>query len=409
MDDDAFGVLVAPIGTEAFLRDSLERDVLHVARDDAAYFAWLYDVGCVEDALALGAGAPDRFAMVKHGAPTLRAAQLTGERNAPAGQPAGTPARFAELDPRSVLAAFADGYTLNIRDAGALRPALAQFCNRIEAQLGFFAQANAYFTPANAQGFDIHYDTHDTLIAQIEGTKEWTIYDPVVELPLAVQPFAPQRHEGRLGSPRTVRLAPGDSLYIPRGFPHHAASAERRSLHLTFALSPTRVVDLLEALVRLAALGDVELRRGLPPGWQRDPAFPARFSAKLGDVLPRALVPERIAPAAELVGNDLLGATRTVAAGTFDALAALATLTPQSRVTLRDDAPFELRDRGDRLDVVLATKVIVVAGDARPVFARLGAGAVTYGEVEHLLPGERATAFVRALAIEGLLRIEPPL
>jgi hypothetical protein len=407
MDDDAFGVLVAPIGTETFLREYLERDVLHVARDDPAHFAWLYDVGCVEDALALGAGAPGHFAMIKYDEAKLPAARLTGERNAPPGQPAGKPARFAQLDPRNVLAAFADGYTLTIEDAGAFRPALAQFCNRIEAQLGFFAQANAYFTPAHARGFDVHYDTHDTLIAQLEGTKDWTIYDPVVELPLALQPFAKQRHEGRLGNPRTVRLAPGDSLYLPRGFPHHAASAERRSLHLTFALSPTRVVDLLDALVRLAAFGDVELRRGLPPGWQRDPAFAARFSAKLGQVLPRALGPERIAPASELVGNDLLGATRTVAAGTFDALDALGALAPDARIALRDDAPFELRDRGERLDVVLATKVVALAGDARPAFALLAAGGTTFGEIARVLPGDHAAAFVRALTIEGLLRIDP--
>jgi hypothetical protein len=399
MEDDAFGVLVAPIGTEAFLRDSFERDVVHIARDDPARFAWLYDVRCVEDALALGAGAPDHFAMIKHGVAELPAARLTGQRNAPPGQPAGKPARFGEIDPRNVLAAFADGYTLTIKDAGAFRPALARLCNRIEAQLGFFAQANAYFTPANAQGFDIHYDTHDTLIVQLEGAKDWAIYDPLVELPLALQPFAKQRHDGRLGPSRHVRLAPGDSLYIPRGYPHHAASAERRSLHLTFALSPTRVIDLLEALVRLAALGDVELRRGLPPGWQRDPAFAARFSAQLGEVLPRALVPERIAAAAELTGNDLLAATRTIAASTFDALDALATLAPGTRIALRDDAPFELRDRGERLDLVLA----------RAAFALLTAGGTTFGEIARVLPGDLATAFVRALTIEGLLRIDPPL
>ncbi len=408
MSDDAFARLIAPVTSEAFFATIFERDIVHVARGDAAYFADLYDVGCIEEALVLGARAPEHFALIKHGAPEISGDDLTGERNAPPGRPARTASRFAELDPRTVLAKFAAGYTLTIQDAGAFHPALAQFCNRIQARLGFFAQANAYFTPPNAQGFAIHYDTHDTLIAQIEGSKDWTIYEPVVPLPLDLQPFSAARHDGALGTPRTVRLDAGDSLYVPRGYPHHATSAERRSLHLTFALSPTRVVDLLEALVRLAALGEVEFRRGLPPGWHRDPAFAAAFSARLASLLPRAIVPERIAPAAELAFNDVFAATRAVTHGAFDALAATNDLAPSTIVTLRNDAPFHIRDRGERLDIVLATKVIAVSGATRAAFARLAERPATYAELAATLPADTAAGFVYTLVIEGILTVTAP-
>ncbi len=406
IDGDAFASLIAPVSAETFFADFFERDALHVARGDADYFAWLYDVGAVEDALALGADAPEHFSLVKHGESEITPAQLTSERNAPPDGTGRKPARYFALDPRNVFAAFADGFTLNIKDAGAFDPRLAQLCNRIQTHVGFYAQANVYFTPAGAQGFDIHYDTHDTLIAHIEGTKSWAIYEPVVPLPLEIQPFSKSRHEGRLGPPRIVRLEAGDSLYIPRGFPHHATSGEQRALHLTFALSPVRVADLLDAVVRLATLGDVELRRALPPGWQHDPAFAARFSERLAQLLPRAIVPERIPPAAELAYNDLFAAGRTVAAGTFDALAALESLASESRLTLRGDALYQVRDRGERLDLGLATTVIAVPASARAAIQRLIEGPATFGELARLMEADSARALVRTLVIEGLLLVD---
>ncbi len=408
MSGGAFDALIAPVSRAAFFATTFEREPLHVARNDPAAFAWLYDLTCVEDALVLGAAAPEHFTLIKHGAPALTAQALTGERTAPREHPSHKPARFFALDPRRVLAAVADGYTLTISDASTFHPALARFCNRIQADLGFFVQANAYLTPAGAQGFETHYDTHDTLIVQLEGAKTWAIYAPVLPLPLELQPFSAARHAGRLGPPRTIGLAPGDSLYLPRGFPHHAAATEQRSLHLTFALSPTRVVDLLDALVRLAALGDVELRRALPPGWQRDPTFATSFSARLAELVPRALVPERIGPAAELVANDLLAATRTVAAGTFAALDATASPAPATRLSLRDDAPFEVRDRGERLDVVLATSVIALPGETRAALARLAIGPATFAEIAATLPAANATEFVRTLVLAGILSVDAP-
>jgi len=398
---DAFGSLIAPVSTDEFFARSFEREVLHVARGDATYFGDLYGVDCIEDALIVGANELDHFAMIKRDAPELSGERIASDRNVVRFRSTGKPAR-ALLDPRRVLAAFADGYTLNIKDASAFHPPLAQRCNRIQAELGFYAQANAYFTPPHSQGFALHYDVHDTLIVQIEGTKEWQVYDPIVVLPLELQPFSASAHDGKLGAPQTYPLAAGDSLYIPHGSPHSALAGERRSLHLTFALSPIRASDLLASLVDLAALGDVELRRALPPGWNHDPAFPARFAAQIAAVLPRALDVQRIPFAAELADNELFSASRTMAAGAFDSLAAVDALEPTTQIRLRDDAPMEIRDRTSRLDVILASKVVAMPAAARAAFARLRTGPATYAELEALLPGGVATQFVRALVVEGL-------
>jgi hypothetical protein len=402
---DAFGSLIAPVSTAEFFARSFEREVLHVARGDAGYFGDLYGVGCIEDALVIGANELDHFAMIKRDAPELGGERLASDRNVVRFRSAGKAAR-ALLDPRRVLAAFADGYTLNIKDASAFHPPLAQRCNRIQAELGFYAQANAYFTPPRSQGFALHYDVHDTLIVQIEGTKDWQVYDPVIPLPTELQPFNASMHEGKLGAPHAYHLDAGDSLYIPHGSPHFALAGEQRSLHLTFALSPIRASDLLASLVDLAALGDVDLRRALPPGWNHDPAFPARFAAQIAELLPRALAIERIPFAAELADNELFSASRTMAAGAFDALAAVDALTPATLIRLRDDAPMQIRDRTTRLDVILAAKVVTVPAEARAALARLHTGPATYAELSALLPEGVATAFVRTLVVEGLALVE---
>jgi hypothetical protein len=46
---------------------------------------------------------------------------------------------------------------------------LAKFCRELERELAHPVQANAYYTPASAQGFKVHHDTHDVLCLQVEG------------------------------------------------------------------------------------------------------------------------------------------------------------------------------------------------------------------------------------------------
>ena len=53
--------------------------------------------------------------------------------------------------------------------------------------LGHPVQANAYATPAGAQGFAVHHDTHDVFVLQVAGEKRWLVYEPALELPLKDQ------------------------------------------------------------------------------------------------------------------------------------------------------------------------------------------------------------------------------
>jgi ribosomal protein L16 Arg81 hydroxylase len=85
----------------------------------------------------------------------------------------------------------------------------------------------------------------DGLVIQIQGFKNWRVYDPVMtSFP---RPDMVQRPFEFLKDPKTTveefRLNAGDVLYVPRGIVHEATtqnntepSNSQVSLHLTFGL-----------------------------------------------------------------------------------------------------------------------------------------------------------------------------
>lgn len=122
---------------------------------------------------------------------------------------------------------------------------------------------NLYYTPASAQGFLPHFDTHDVFILQLHGWKRWRLFGSPVVLPLvdAKHPLSLEE----IPSPQAEhRLDVGDLLYIPRGFVHEAETGDSSSIHLTIGVHTTQWVDLMHDLVNVAAAREVALREALP-------------------------------------------------------------------------------------------------------------------------------------------------
>ncbi len=158
------------------------------------------------------------------------------------------------------------------------RPA-ALYCRGLEQRLGFPVQANAYLTPASAQGFAVHHDTHDVFVLQVSGSKRWRIYAPLLELPLKHQRWSPAL--GDPGEPvLDVTLRPGDTLYVPRGWPHEAVTDRADSLHLTIGLHPPTRLDALRAALD-ACRDDVEFRRTLDRSGELPADLLERLAARL--------------------------------------------------------------------------------------------------------------------------------
>lgn len=118
---------------------------------------------------------------------------------------------------------------------------------QIEKLLNQKVNVNGYMTFGPGGAFAMHYDTHDVLVLQVDGTKHWFIYDDPEDSPMLEEKKQPLK-----ARPRNVVfeaiLQPGDALYVPRGTYHRAAVTDTDSVHLTFGIHTAKGVDFVDWL-----------------------------------------------------------------------------------------------------------------------------------------------------------------
>jgi Cupin superfamily protein len=397
--------MLAPHNTAEFFTQHFEKLPLHVERNDPAYFDNVYSVADVEDSLVVGAREPENFALVKAGSPEIAEEDFTYERPSVRWRLTGKgPRRW--IDARKVVNYFADGYTLIIKDAALFSARLQRFCNYLQRDLMAFAQPNVYITPPAAQGFQVHHDTHDTLTAQISGEKTWRIYEPIIALPLESQPFHSGTKVEGLKLLDEVRLLPGDTLYIPRGFPHEAKTSQTMSLHCTFALAPVRVTDVLDLALRIAGDQDVELRHALPPAVLAQEDLATRLGEFFESRLAQTFETPRMQVAVDIALNELFRLTRPNANGAFEQALETFDIKPTTRVRIDDAVPYMVRQRGEGIELLIAGKVVAFPPICRAAFEHLQRGPTSVAEMDPSLSPEHRTLLIKLLVLEGLVVIE---
>jgi hypothetical protein len=266
----------------------------------------------------------------------------------------------------------------------------AAYCRGLEQRLGFPVQANAYATPAAARGFAVHHDTHDVFVLQVAGTKRWRIYAPVLELPTSSQRWSPAL--GDPGEPvDEITLDPGDTLYLPRGWPHEAVAQEDDSLHITVGMHvPTRLDALRAALDECG--DDVAFRRSVGP----DGEIPHELLERLA----HRLRPEAVAGRARLRFVD---SRRPVLDDGLTQIRAAASVGAHDLVERRDSVIAEhdgttLRFEGKEVRFPEAARdaLAAVAGAERPF---------TASDLPGTLDENGRLVLVRRLIREGFLRV----
>ena len=124
-----------------------------------------------------------------------------------------------------------------------------------------------YLAPRQSVSLKPHYDTHDVFVLQTDGAKHWKVHACPQPTPL-VGSEPPLLSETELPALlHDVQLEAGDLMYLPRGFVHHANTADVFSLHVTIGVYPVQWVDLLTEALKALSLEDERLRRALPPGF----------------------------------------------------------------------------------------------------------------------------------------------
>ena len=308
--------------------------------------------------------------------------------------------RLADVvDPAKLHAQYTDGATLVLNALHRTHPPVARFCRELAAELGHPTQCNAYVTPGgDAQGFDLHHDTHDVFVLQVSGRKRWVVHEPVLPLPRPSQARAgddlvPEGAEPLLD----VELEAGDCLYLPRGYVHAAITTDEHSVHLTVGVLSVTWDDVLADAVALAA-DDVAFREALPVHPEQAlvdlPAFLRRAADWLA-ALPVEAVEQRVrrrltaaVPAEPVRLLAQAAAARDLAAGT--------PLRPRAGLAAR------VEDDGDAVVLVLPDRTVRVPAVAGDALRRLLAGpAAPQDLVPCGLDLEGALVLARRLLREG--------
>jgi lysine-specific demethylase/histidyl-hydroxylase NO66 len=311
-------------------------------------------------------------------------------------------------DVAKVYRAFAEGATIVLQSLHRSWAPLARFCRDLELRLTHPVQANAYLTPAGATALAPHHDTHDVFVLQVHGRKHWEVRQPVVEAPL---PRHHSRKELAAGQPLLfdAELAPGDCLYLPRGFVHAARTQEDTSLHVTVGVHAVTRHDVLQAVVERAAEHPA-FRVALPVGFARSDAGDALAAAVDECVREtgRWLASLDTGPIAGELRHGFWSRRLPLLEGQLQQLVTLDQLDDTSVVRRRPDTVCEVEHRDDGLRLVLGDRGLNVPVAVEPAIRRLlddRPGPVA--ALDDLLDASSRLVLVRRLVLEGVLEVVP--
>jgi bifunctional lysine-specific demethylase and histidyl-hydroxylase NO66 len=308
-------------------------------------------------------------------------------------------------DPGKVFDLFHGGATIVLQSLHRSWAPLTAFCRELELFLTHPVQVNAYLTPPASRGLGVHHDTHDVFVLQVHGRKLWQVWDAAVPFPLASQKRLPPGADSPTEAPQVdAELAPGDCLYVPRGFRHAARTAETASLHLTVGMLTYNWNELLREVVD-AVNQEAWAREGLPVGFADDPQALAAGLAERVAELRRFLDKVDLAPVAERAARRFWSNRPPPLAGQLRQLLTLDELDDHTELGRRPGATCRARVAGDRLELLLGDRTLSMPAALEPAVRQLlDAGRFRPADLAGHLDGPSRLVLARRLVREGLLQ-----
>ncbi|HEX7322714.1 MAG TPA: cupin domain-containing protein [Mycobacterium sp.] len=386
--------LLAPLGVEDFFADVWGAADHHVRRHDPGYF----------EARLPGLSTAD--GLLEHVRPEPSAVRsVRGYEHRDFGV-----YRLADgsLDLAGVRNDLADGYTIVLDSLERYARRVTSLSHGLEVELNFPVQVNAYLTPPGSTGFLPHYDHHDVLILQLQGSKNWHLYGD------AVPPHQMQRQRENdphglpspTGPPTDVRLRAGDTLYLPRGRIHAAETAAEPSIHLTVGVHVPTVLTLLTHTVHLLSLGDDRVHARLPPRHLDDPGVRAGLGELLHDVLTAVEEPGSVAAGLDAMADLLVRRGRCPPVRQTDRVAT--GIDGHTRVAKHQPLYSRVTTAPDRVTLHFA-QLVVNAAPEHQAAMRFVSGSTAPFRVCDLpgLDGTRQIELARSLIASGFLVRRP--
>ena len=390
-ENDALSWLVAPVPVQTFRDEYLEKKWLVAGEPDPTRFLGLLSIEDLDRVLGqFGLRTPD-IKLVRQ------------EDDVPSSNYV---YRDNLVDPMRVGRLFAEGATVIFGGLQDRHEPVRRLCTAVAQQTTLRTQANIYLTPPHSQGFDIHWDTHDVFVIQIEGTKHWRIYDGGPEHPLGGEKFDPEKHQaGPMIDEFTLRA--GQVLYIPRGVMHAAAATDDVSLHITLGMMAYTWSELLaDSLTELAARS---------PAWRENVPFGFGSDAGAADAIRQELRARLETFADDIDVAEILDGRRQnveeahrprVGDHLRQALAARE-LTDHQRVGRRPGLASRMERTGDRIVVRSGAREVTFPASAERTLRKVLDGtSVPVSAIEDDLDASSRLTVISALIREGIVATE---
>ncbi len=285
--------LLAPLTVQTFLDKIWTATHYHVKRHCAGYFdRLLHGPSAVEEVLELFRREPSAVRLMrgndkKSGSDSYRLVD-------------------GSLDLVAIRNDFADGFTIVVDGVERYVRSIASLAHSIEVELNFPIQVNAYITPPGSRGLVPHYDDHDVLILQIQGSKIWHLHNGVDIPPHGLQLRDKAVPTDGLPLPTDLRLEVGDVLYLPRGLVHAADTDAEPSIHLTVGIHAPTALTLAIGALYSRSFHDDRLNARLPPRHLDDADVQATLGVLVRDAVSTVEDPSAIAGGLDLLADVLV-------------------------------------------------------------------------------------------------------
>jgi ribosomal protein L16 Arg81 hydroxylase len=308
--------LLGPISRDRFFAEYWERAHLHSRGNGARDFSALFSLHDLDGVVARLPKGDDSLKLAGGRLKQNEAAAATGP-----------------LAVQTVYEEFDRGSTIIIDGLHRIWHPVGRLCAQLLAETGMKIHANLYVTPRDAKGFERHWDGHDVLILQLDGSKNWTLYPSIDALP---RPSASgQRHDSAEEPIAHVTLEAGDVLYLPRGMPHEARTAKGCSAHITIGLTAMTWENLLQASVHGLGSRQAAMRRSLPVGWIENASLVRSGLEECRQAAAALLTDQAIDDALDLLAIETLNSAPDLPEGRFAQLDLIDLITPETIVARR--------------------------------------------------------------------------
>lgn len=382
--------LLHPISLDEFQNNVFEKKHLHIKRGDSNYYREYLTEEVISDFISSKQINTKGVRLVKLIDDSVEPVKLNAEGK-------------LTVDSRLITKYFLEGYTLVLNALHKQIPSLWDFSNAMTNYFGSEFQTNIYITPGEEnQGFNIHHDSHDVFIMQIDGVKHWKFYESPIKLASPDINFDSSVHfPGKLID--EITMHPGDFLYVPRGLMHCANTISEKSIHITGGLLTKTVKEVLIERISAAALEDHRLRKTFNPKyWENgiDAIHLEEIKGILLGIGSKESINQGLINLREFNINSMIPRSESVLKESYN----YKQLNLDSDIRKLPEIPFNVEYTEETLTIKLYYQSVELPIDFKPLIEFIiDNHSFKIKELPNILENEDKIDFIRSLIEEGFL------